>query len=126
MTKTSQTKNDNNDINLIDLLIIILEGKWKIAIAMGISVLAIFAVQIISVNESKNFTATTEIIPINSAEESKYISFQNNIKHNDIFQIKTEQKKKLKMIMIVLSTLRIMLPLCFPIHYTFHIQRRIF
>ena len=96
MTKTSQTKNDNNDINLIDLLIIILEGKWKIAIAMGISVLAIFAVQIISVNESKNFTATTEINPINSAEESKYISFQNNIKHNDIFQIKTEPEKKIE------------------------------
>ena len=90
MTKISQTKNNNDEINLIDLLIIILEGKWKIAIAMSISVLVVFAEHIIYVNEVKNFTATTEIIPINTPEENKYISIQNTFKYINNFEIQNE------------------------------------
>jgi len=92
MTKNSQTKNQENEINLIDLLIIILEGKWKIVIAMGISVLFVFAQQIISGNEVKNFTATTEIIPITTPEENKYISIKNNFNHIYNFEIKNNSE----------------------------------
>jgi LPS O-antigen subunit length determinant protein (WzzB/FepE family) len=59
MVKNS--KIDNDEINLIELMCILWEGKWKIAVAVIISLIAVISYQS---TKTKNFTAITEIKPI--------------------------------------------------------------
>ena len=77
MIKSKQI--DNNEINLIDLIITIIEGRWRIFSSIIIVLLVVFAHQAIFGEKIKNFTVSTEILPINSFEESKYLTINNYI-----------------------------------------------
>jgi len=67
---------DNNEINLIELMYIFWEGKWKIAVAVIISFIAVISIQSPKI---KNFTAITEIKPLSNLELNKFIEFNNMI-----------------------------------------------
>ena len=69
MSKNIQTNSD--EINIIDLLQIIWEGKWKIVVFTFIAAISIFIYQ---TKESKIFTAKTDIVPITTYEASKFDS----------------------------------------------------
>ena len=66
-----------NEINLIDLVKIFWNGKWKIVMSIAIASIFAFIIQITQKTPEKNFTAITEIIPINSLEEYKYSAFND-------------------------------------------------
>ena len=72
MVKKSQI--DRDEINLIELISTVWEGKWKIAVAVVISLIAVISYQSIQTQEN-NFTATTIVKPISSLEISKYSAF---------------------------------------------------
>jgi LPS O-antigen subunit length determinant protein (WzzB/FepE family) len=81
MVKNS--KIDNDEINLIELIYILWKGKWKIAVAVIISLLAVISYQS---TKTKNFAAITEIKPIGNLELNKFFEFNNlitNINTND-------------------------------------------
>lgn len=67
-------KVDDNEINLVELMYTLWEGKWKIAVAVIISLIAVISYQS---TKTKNFTAITEIKPIDSIELNKFIEFNN-------------------------------------------------
>ena len=69
-------KVDNNEINLIELMYTLWEGKWKIAVAVIISFIAVISIQSPKI---KNFTAITEIKPLSNLELNKFIEFNNMI-----------------------------------------------
>ena len=69
-------KIDKDEINLIELMYTLWEGKWKIAVAVVISLLAVIGYQS---TKTKNFTAITEIKPIGVLQLSKFIEFNNLI-----------------------------------------------
>ena len=78
---------DNDKINLVELIIKIWEGKWKIAVAVVISFIAMMSYQSIQPN---NFSAKTEVRPISPSVNNKYNIFnntigltQNNLNSND-------------------------------------------
>ena len=75
MTKNSQK--DNDEINLIELIQTVWKGKWKIAVAVVISLIAVISYQS---TQTKNFTAITEIKPVSSFTLNKYIVLDNTIK----------------------------------------------
>jgi LPS O-antigen subunit length determinant protein (WzzB/FepE family) len=75
MKKTS--KKINNEINLIDLARIFWNGKWKIVMSIAIASIFVFIIQPTQKTPEKNFTAITEIMPINSLEEYKYSAFND-------------------------------------------------
>ena len=99
MIKNSQVNND--EINLVQLVQTVWEGKWKIAVAIVISLIIIMSYQF---NKKKDFTATTEIKPVSTSEINKYIVLNNIIKVietdlNNIIEIETEteaEKTKIK------------------------------
>jgi len=68
-------KINKDEINLIDLMKIVWEGKRKIAAAVVISFIAVISYQL---TQTKNFTAITNIKPVNSSILEKY-SILNNI-----------------------------------------------
>jgi LPS O-antigen subunit length determinant protein (WzzB/FepE family) len=68
---------DNDEINLIELIQTVWEGKWKIAIVVVISFIAAISYQS---TKTKNFTAITEIKPVSSLALNKYIVLNNTIK----------------------------------------------
>lgn len=68
-----------SQINITDLIIIIWEGKWKIISAIFISILLVY---INTSGQNKNFIAKTNIKPISTLEESRYISFNKLIEFN--------------------------------------------
>ena len=72
MTKKIQL--NDNEIDIFDLTKIVWKGKWKIAAAVVISFIAAISYQS---NQTKNFTAITEIKPKNILVIDKY-SFLNN------------------------------------------------
>ena len=74
MVKISQT--DNNEINLIELIIKLWKSRWKIAVAVVISFIAMTSYQSTKKN---NFSAVTEIKPISTSVINKYIIFNNTI-----------------------------------------------
>lgn len=76
MVKNNQI--DNDEINLIELMQTVWEGKWKIAVAVVISFIVAISYQSI---QTKIFTAITEIKPTNSLEINKYFAL-NNINFN--------------------------------------------
>ncbi len=74
MKNNSQLYSD--EINPIELIQTVLKGKWKIAAAVVISFIAAISYQSI---QTKSFTATTEIKPINSIAISKYFTYNEFI-----------------------------------------------
>ena len=72
MVKNS--KIDNNEINLIELMYTLWEGKWKVAVAVIISLIAVISYQS---TKTKNFTAITEIKPLSNLDSNKFIEFNN-------------------------------------------------
>ena len=78
MTKSTQI--NDNEINLIDLIIIILEGKWKIFAIVVVALLVVFGQQAIMKKTTK-FTAITEIKPITTFQQSRYVSINNSLKN---------------------------------------------
>jgi LPS O-antigen subunit length determinant protein (WzzB/FepE family) len=67
MVKNSQINNE--EIDLFKLILTVWKGKWKIAVAVIISIIATISYQS---KQTKNFTATTDIKPIN------YFSFKKD------------------------------------------------
>ena len=74
MVKNSKT--DDGEINLIELMFILWDGKWKIAIAAIISLIAVIGYQL---TQKDNFTAITEVKPMTTLIENKYSAFNNLI-----------------------------------------------
>ena len=68
---------DNDEISLNELMQIVWEGKWKIAVAVIISLIAVISYQS---TKTKSFTAITEIKPLSSLELNKFIVLNNTIK----------------------------------------------
>ena len=77
----------NDEIDLLDLIVTIWDGKWKIASIVAVSLLSVFSFNIIKPNTS--FIATTEIKPITSFEFDKYRLFNSYFKI-----IKKEEKEE--------------------------------
>jgi len=75
MVKNSQI--DNDEINLIELMQTVWEGKWKIAVIVVISFIAVTSYQS---TKTKNFTAITEIKPLSQFLTDKYIVLNKTIK----------------------------------------------
>jgi len=69
-------KIDNDEINLIELMCTLWKGKWKIAVAVIISLILVISYQSI---KTKNFTAVTEIKPIGDLELNKFFEYNNLI-----------------------------------------------
>ena len=74
MVNNSQINND--EINFIALLQIVWKGKWKIAVAVVVSFIAMIIYQ---PTPNNNYTAITEIKPISYLEMNKYLVFNNLI-----------------------------------------------
>ncbi len=73
MVKNS--KIDNDEINLFELMYTLWEGKWKIAAAAIIALIVVISFQS---TKTKNFTAITEIKPVSTLEYTKeYTKFFN-------------------------------------------------
>jgi hypothetical protein len=70
------SKIDHNEINLIELMYILWKGKWKVAVAVIISLIAVTSYQSTKTN---SFTAITEIKPLGSMELNKFFEFNNLI-----------------------------------------------
>ena len=68
MKKNSQI--DNEEINLIELMYTVWMGKWKIAAAVVISLVAVISYKSIQPKKN-NFTAITEIKPMSTLEYTK-------------------------------------------------------
>ena len=67
-------KIDNNEINVSDLLFTVWKGKWKVAVAVVISLITAILYQS---NQTHNFTARTEIKPISDLNYNKFYVFNN-------------------------------------------------
>ena len=78
MTKNS--KLNTNEIDLIELMLVVWKGKWKIAVVVVISFISMMSHRSIQPN---NFTAMTEIKPVKTLEMNKYINFNNLILANN-------------------------------------------
>ena len=74
-------KVDNDEINLIELMYTLWEGKWKIAVAVIISLIAVISYQS---TKTKNFTAITEIKPVSILEFNKYLELNDLMKIIDV------------------------------------------
>ena len=72
----------NDEINLIEVIQTIWNGKWKISVFVIVFFIAALAYQ--SAQPPSNFTANTEIKKVNSIEEDNYIFF-NDISKGAIF-----------------------------------------
>ena len=74
----NNSKIDNDEINLIELMYTLWKGKWKIAVAVVISLIAATVISY-QPTKIKNFTAITEIKPIGNLEVNKFFEFNNLI-----------------------------------------------
>ena len=72
MIKKSQINKD--EINLIDLMLTLWKGKWKIALAVAISLIAVITHQSTKTN---SFTAISKIKPLSILELNKFLVFNN-------------------------------------------------
>ena len=88
MKKNSEVNNE--EINLIELMYTLWEGKWKIAVAVVISLIVVISYQLTQTN---NFKAITEIKPLSSVEINRYLVLNNLIRsstnNNNIDNINT-------------------------------------
>ena len=84
----------DDEIDLLDLIEKVWDGKWKIALFIILGIFIAFGYNII---KAKNFIATTEIRPITTFEEDKYRLFNqspnDNYKTNDNDNNKTNNNK---------------------------------
>ena len=72
-----KTQIDNDEINLFELIQVLWDGKWKLALAIVISVVS--AIGYLEVIHNKNiFTAITKIQPVGTLEENKYTILNNS------------------------------------------------
>ena len=85
----------DDEIDLIESIQTIWDGKWKIVSIIGVSLLSVLGFNIIKPNIT--FTATTEIKPITSVEFDKYSLFNSSLKiivkedkEDSIFEITKE------------------------------------
>ena len=69
-------KINNYAINLIELMHTLWIGKWKLAVAVAISLIVVISYQSMKI---KNFTAKTQIKPISTLELIKFFEFNNMI-----------------------------------------------
>ena len=79
-----------NEIDLLNLLQTIWDGKWKIVSIIAVFLLSVFGFNIVKPNTS--FTAKTEIKPITSFEFDKYSIFNSTFKKTR----KQDKEKNLK------------------------------
>lgn len=88
MKKKMKNEISDDEINLIELLSIAWDGKFKILVAVLISTLSFM---FYTSDQKKNFIAVTKIKPISSIEENKYTAFNsyNYISINDIINPKS-------------------------------------
>tara|TARA_B100001057_G_scaffold236410_1_gene236699 strand:+ start:2026 stop:3219 length:1194 start_codon:yes stop_codon:yes gene_type:complete len=99
MAKNS--KKNNDEINLIELIYTLWVGRWKLAAAVVISLIAVLTYQSI---KTKNFTAITEIKPIGNIKLNKFLMINtlidntntnNNVANtSEIDAIREEPDKK--------------------------------
>ena len=99
MAKNS--KKNNDEINLIEMIYTLWVGRWKLAAAVVISLIAVLTYQSI---KTKNFTAITEIKPIGNIKLNKFLmintlidnTYSNNNVANtsEIDAIREEPDKK--------------------------------
>jgi len=94
-------KIDNDEINLIELIYLLWEGKWKIVVVVVISLLAMTSYQS---TKTKNFTAITEIKPIGTLELNKYIEF-NNLITNTKSEGRVESVTSLRLLNVYINVL---------------------
>ena len=73
-------KSQNDEINLVELIYVIWNGKWKVAVTAIVFVF--FAYGYEKTLPEKKFTAKTSIVAIGSMEEDKYIFFNDIIRTN--------------------------------------------
>jgi LPS O-antigen subunit length determinant protein (WzzB/FepE family) len=76
MIKKSQINKD--EINLIDLMLTLWKGKWKIALAVAISLIAVITHQSTKTN---SFTAISKIKPLSILELNKFLVFNKLIEN---------------------------------------------
>jgi len=74
------SKIDNDEINLIELIHTLWVGKWKLAAAVVISLVAVTTHQS---NKTNNFTATTEIKPIGKLQLNNFFMINNLIENTN-------------------------------------------
>ena len=94
-------KIDNDEINLIELIYLLWEGKWKIVVVVVISLLAMTSYRS---TKTKNFTAITEIKPIGTLELNKYIEF-NNLITNTKSEGRVESVTSLRLLNVYINVL---------------------
>ena len=82
---------DNEEINLIELMLTVWKGKWKIAVAVVISFIAAISYQ--SYQATNNFTARTEIKPAKTLEINKYFFFNYLLENADDKKINAKTTK---------------------------------
>jgi LPS O-antigen subunit length determinant protein (WzzB/FepE family) len=78
MVRNPQTY--NNEVNFIELIKTVWEGKWKIAVAVVTSIIAMTIYQSIKI---KNFHVVTEIKPISTLIINEYIVLNNIVTLNE-------------------------------------------
>ncbi len=84
----------DDEIDLLSLIQIIWNGKWKIASIIALSLISVFSFNIVKPDTDRNFTATTEIKPITSSDLDKYSLFNSSLKkivRKDIFNIEVRK-----------------------------------
>ncbi len=82
MVKVRKTYDD--EIDLLDLILTVWEGKWKIAFVIVVFLISVYVFNI--VKPSKIFTASTDIKPITSFEFDKYGLFNSSLKVIENFE----------------------------------------
>ena len=90
MSNVSPTYNE--EIDLIDLIQTVWDGKWKIVFIIAVSLISVLGFNIIKPN--KSFIAKTEIKPITSFELDKYALFNSSLKIIDSDTKKDTEKEE--------------------------------
>ena len=99
---------ENDEINLIELIKNIWDGKWKIAIAIIISFLGIISYQSITY---KNFIAKSKIVPLTTFQINEYSSInyllkiKNEVAQNTQIGIVFEEITKTRLLNLYLESL---------------------
>lgn len=97
---------ENDEINLIELIKNIWDGKWKIAIAIIISFLGMISYQSTT---DKNFIAKSKIVPVTTFQINEYSSInyllKNGIAQNTQISIVFEEITKTRLLNLYLKSL---------------------
>jgi LPS O-antigen subunit length determinant protein (WzzB/FepE family) len=87
-----KSNKNSEDVELIEILQIIWNGKFKIVIAIIISIIFAFLLQSTPESNIKNFTASTQVNSINSLQENEYNFLNKAI--NEMTPIEAPLKNK--------------------------------